>query len=98
MARAGVLAGALLLGGAVGLLNSAISGWVHAFISRDDPDAAWRRPTVFALQFFLRVLLGFLSLYGAYRFSGGDPVAVFLNLAGLLGARYHLLWRVARGG
>jgi hypothetical protein len=53
---------------------------------------------VFALQFVLRMVLSFVSLYVAYRFSGGDAVAVFLNLAGLLGARYHFLWRMARGG
>lgn len=102
MARLGILVAAFAFGGAIGVLNSAISGWVYRFSARSaegkpgGPGSTW--PSLFALQFVLRIGLSLVSLYVAYRVSGGDAATILANLAGLFIARYVLLWRLARGG
>ena len=102
MDKTGILVAAFAFGGAIGVLNNAISGWVSRFSARSGkgepggPGSIW--PSLFALQFVLRIGLSLVSLYVAFRVSGGDAATILVNLAGLFVTRYVLLWRLARGG
>lgn len=89
MIRLGTLASAFAFGAAVGFLENAISGWALRLAAR------W--PLFLALQYVLRIGLSLVSLYVTYRVSAGDAAAVVANLAGLLVARYLLLWRLTQG-
>jgi len=88
----------LAFGGAVGVLQNAISGWVlrrgRAKVGTQTPPSAdW---SLVLVQSVLRLALSLMALYAAYRVSRADPVAVVATLLGLLGARYALLWRLSR--
>lgn len=100
MVRVGVLIAAFALGGAVGFLNNAISGWAWRLGGKSAPrgpgSVSW--PSLFALQFALRIALSLVSLYVAFRVSGGDTGVILANLAGLFLARYLMLWRLSRKG
>ncbi len=105
MNRAGVLLAAFAFGAAVGFLNNVISGWAWRFGAAkgtkapgEGSKAAPGWPAIFAMQYVLRIGLSLVSLYVTYRVSAGDAVTILLNLAGLLLARYVLLWRLSRAG
>lgn len=101
MGNAGTAVAAFFFGGAVGLLNNAISGLTWRLGGRDaasgsGTSANW--PALFSLHYVLRIALSVASLYVTYRVSAANPTAVLANLAGLFLARYLLLWRLSRGG
>lgn len=99
--RLGTLVSAFAFGAAVGFLENAISGWALRLGGKkrgEGPSTAQSWPSLLALQFVLRVLLSLGSLYVTYLVSAGDPITVLSNLAGLLVARYLLLWRLAKQG
>ncbi len=90
---------AFVLGCAVGLLNNTVSRLAWRLGKKGaglgaSPPVNW--PALFALQYFLRLALSVVSLYVVFRVSAADPVAILANLAGLLLARYLLVWRLAR--
>jgi len=99
--EATVVLAAFASGIAVGAVGNALSNWTLR-LGRGRPDgeagrsATW--PSIFALQFVLRIFASFASLYATYRLTAGDTGALMANLGGLLVARYLLLWRLARGG
>jgi len=56
------------------------------------PVGSW--PSLFAVQFIVRLVLSVLSLYVTFRLFGGSAGPILANLAGLLATRYILLWRL----
>jgi len=96
---AGVVAAAFAFGVAVGLLNNTISNSANRFAASNTVTGfavSW--PSVFALQFVLRLVLSVISLYITFRVSQAASGPILANLAGLLLTRYYLLWRLSRKG
>ncbi len=99
MAEAGVLAAAFAFGGAVGLVNNAISNRVHRSAVRSGTaDASGGWPVLFAVQYLARMALSVGALYVVFRASGASASAVLAATVGLLLPRYALLLRLAAAG
>lgn len=99
MVRPLVLAGALGFGAAVGLIGNAVSAWAlrRAGSRKETAAGTGEWVPLLAVQYVVRLGLGLISLYAAYRLSSGDASVVVMVLVGLVAARYLLLWRLARG-
>jgi hypothetical protein len=91
------MAAACAFGAAVGFLSNVISGWAWRLggrnVARAPGSSGWQSP--FVLQFLVRIVLSFFALWAAFRVSAGNGGVILATLAGLLLARYFLLFRLS---